>query len=296
MRGVLLLSALLAGCAAAPPIPPRPAPFTIHHPVLPKGASMIGTSSFATIVDAPPDQAAIAARKAERAGLQPYHYYGKELGLTPLQSAQAQAEQGQLALDFGTLRNRLPQLEPDNYVDSMLRHEPTWAYVFFFRRNAEATLRRYTREPKFEAAVARFDARDRARRIAPWAERWTSAGLPFTYGLDAVYPTMDVQLGISEADYRSLAAARRWGTPPDPIRLKFTPSAIRPAVDPAIATLIRGFANEDRATLMQMEALGIGTLRLRDGCLMIAQDGRRRKSRCFTTKPGSDSMRPAIWR
>ncbi len=172
MRGVVVLSVLLAGCATAPPIPPRPAPVTIHHRVLPTGASMVGTSTFATVLNAPPDAAAIAAQRAEREGPQPDHYYGEEQGLSPKQGAQAQAEQGRLAMAFGTLRNRLPQLEPGNYVDSMLRHDPAWAYVFFFRRDAEATLRRYTKEPKFEAEVARFDSKDRERLIAPWMRRW----------------------------------------------------------------------------------------------------------------------------
>lgn len=287
MRAVVLLSILLAGCASAPPIPPRPAPVTPHYSVLPTGSSMVGTSTFATVLDAPPDLAAIAAQRAERKALRMrYIWYGKEQGLSPKEGAKAQAEQGRLALDFGTLRNHLLREEPDNYVDSMLRHEPTWAYVFFFRRDAESTLRRYTQEQKFEAAVARVDSRDRERLIAPWAERWKSAGLPFTYGLDAVYPTMDVQLGISVDAYRVLAAARGWGTPPDPIRLKFTASAVRPVVDPAIAHLIRGFANEDRATLIQLEALGIGTLRLRDGCLMVAQEGQKEKVAVFHHETG----------
>lgn len=278
MKRFILLSALLAGCASTPPIPPRPAPVTNHHPMLPTGASMIGVSTFATVLDAPPDQAAIAAQRAERkARSLRYTWYGKEQGLSVKEGAQAQAEQGRLALDFGTLRNRLPVEESGNYVDSMLRHEPSWAYVFFFRRDAEATLRRYTREPKFEAALARFDQKDRERLIEPWAARWKGEGLPFTYGLDAVYPTMDVQLGISESDYRSLAAALGWGTPLDPIRLKFTASAVRPVVDPKVANLIRGFANEERPTLIQLEALGIGALRLRDGCLMIAQEGQAEK-------------------
>ncbi len=283
---------LLFGCASVSPLPPQPASVTIPHPVLPTGASIIGTSTFATVLDAPPDLAAIAAQRAERERTQPYNYYGKDQGLSPNEGAQAQAEQGRLALDFGTLRNRLPQLEPGNYVDSMLRHEPSWAYVFFFRRDAERTLRRYTKEPKFKAEVARFDSKDREWLIAPWTARWRAEGLPFSYGLDAVYPTMDVQLGISEVDYRSLAKARGWRNPPEPIRLKFTASAVRPAVDPRIAYLIRGFANEDRASLMQMEALGIGTLRLRDGCLMIAQEGQPEMVAVFhyETGIGPDSV------
>lgn len=286
-HGLPGIALLVAGCASMPPPPPRPASVTIHHPVLPTGASMIGKSTFATVLDAPPDQAAIAAQKAEReAGSLRYTWYGKEQGLSVKEGAQAQAEQGRLALDFGTLRNRLPQLEPDNYVDSMLRHSPSWAYVFFFRRDPEATLRCYTKEPKFEAELAKYSAEDRERLIAPWSKRWLAEGIPFTYGLDAVYPVMDVKLGIGEADYRALAASRRWGSPPEPIKLKFSPEPVRPAVDPRIADLIRGFAYEDRATLLQHQALGTGKLVLRDGCLKVIDHDGSEKVAVFHMETG----------
>ena len=49
---------------------------------------------------------------------------------------------------------------------------------------------------------------------------------------------------------------------------------MRPAVDPRVRPLLRGFASERFATLMQLEALGTGKLVLRDGCLKIqAHDG-----------------------
>ena len=93
MRAVVLLSILLAGCASAPPIPPRPAPVTPHYSVLPTGSSMVGTSTFATVLDAPPDLAAIAAQRAERKALRMrYIWYGKEQGLSPKEGAKAQAE------------------------------------------------------------------------------------------------------------------------------------------------------------------------------------------------------------
>jgi hypothetical protein len=262
-----ICAVLAGGCASVTPPPPA---VIIHHPLLPKGASMIGTSTFATVLDAPPDAAAVAAERAARqALLNRRTWYGQEQGLSEEQARVAKAEQGRLMMEFATLRNRLLREQPDNFVGAMLRHEPRWAYVFFFKRDPEATLRHYTTQPKFEAELSRFSEADRKRLIEPWNKRWQAEGIPTGYGLDAVYPTMDVQLGISETDYRTLAAIRGWGAPPEPIRLKFSPKPARPPVDPRVRPLLRGFAHERFATLMQLEALGTGKLVLNDGCLRL---------------------------
>ena len=270
MKRFILLSALLAGCASTPPIPPRPAPVTNHHPVLPTGASMIGTSTFATILDAPPDAAAVAAERAERqTRLKRRSWYGQEQGLSEEQARQARDEQGRLMLDFATLRNRLLREQAGNFVGALLRHEPSWAYVFFFKRDPEATLRHYTREPKFEAGLSLYSEADRKRIIEPWNQRWISEGIPFGYGLDAVYPEMEVELGIGETAYRALSAARGWGDPPAPIRLKYSAEPVLPAVDPMIANLVRGFAHERYATAIQLTAGSEGRIVLADGCLRL---------------------------
>lgn len=272
MRIAAFLVALpLAGCASVRPPPPSPPPpVTINHPALPTGAATVGTTTFATVLDAPADEEAVAGERAARqASLNRRTWHGQKQGLTEEQARLARAEQGRLMLDFGTVRNRLRSEQPDNFVGAMLRHDPSWAYVFFFKRDPEATLRRYTSQPKFEAALSRFGEADRARLIEPWNTRWQAEGIPFGYGLDAVYPTMDVQLGIGAADYRALATARGWGAPPDPIQLKFSAEPVRPAIDPRVRTLLRGFAHERYATLMQLEALGTGKLVLNDGCLRL---------------------------
>ncbi len=251
----------VAACAAELP-PPRPQPVTPTHPVLPKGASMVGTSTFATIIHAPPDQAAVAAAPLR--------------GQVAVHDARAEAEakarrpeQGRLQMAFATVRNRLQQEEAGNFVGAMLRHEPDWAYVFFFKRDPAATLARYTREPRLIAELAVYSEADRARLIEPWSECWKAEGIPTVYGLDAVYPTMEVQLGIQRDEYRQLAAARGWGEPPAPIVLKFAHDPVRPRIDPKIAPLLRGFASEKNPTLMQLEALGTGKLVLEDGCLRL---------------------------
>lgn len=231
---------------------------------------MVGTATHATILDVPPSPSVIAAaRLPPRSTDDGRGWYAREHGLTEAEAKRRLAEQGRLALTFGHIRNRLQREQPGNFVGAMLRHEPDWAYVFFFKRDAAATLARYTKEPRFEAKAAMYSEADRKRLIEPWNNKWSAEGIPFGYGLDAVYPTMDVQLGITAKDYRDLAVARGWGDPPDPIVLKFAEEPISPRVDPRIESLLRGFASEKFATLFQLEALGTGKLILRDGCLKV---------------------------
>lgn len=273
MRIILGVATLAAAASAVAAQRPPPPPVTIHHPVLPKGATMVGTSAHATILTAPPDAQAVAEARL------PSRPPGgaKTHGLGEAEARRRRAEQGKLQMDFGTIVNRLRREQPGNFVGAMIRHEPHWDYVFFFKGDPVGTLARYTGESRFKAEAARFSESDRERLIEPWNKRWRADGIPFAYGLDAVYQTMDVQLGITEREYRSLAAARGWGEPPAPIVLKFAREPVRPALDPAIAPLLRGFAHEKYATLMQLEALGTGRLILRDGCLMVqGHDGKER--------------------
>lgn len=234
---------------------------------LPTGAT-IGAEGHATVLSVPSDSEAIAAarlpvRTSERG------WYAEQHDLTEAEAQRRLEGQGKLQPEFQQLNARLRREQAGNFVGAMLRHQPDWAYVFYFKRNPDETLSRYTSEPKFEAAAAIYSEKDRERIVEPWVKRWTAEGIPLGFGLDAVYPTMDVQMGITEADYRTLAADRGWGEPPAPIVLKFAKAPLRPAVDPRIRPLLRGFANERYATLMQLGALGTGKLVLRDGCLKV---------------------------
>ena len=274
----LLALASTGSNAKRPEPPPPPPPVTIEHPALPRGASIIGTSTFATVLNAPPNPRVTAARRLPPPPVDDGRsWYAREHGLSEAEAKRRQSEQGRLALTYGHIVNRLRSEQPDNFVGAMIRHEPDWAYVFFFKRDPAGTLGRYLKHPRFEAKLAKYNEADRQQLIAPWSKRWSAEGIPFAFGLDAVYPTMNVSLGIRAEEYRALAAARGWGDPPEPIVLKFMRSPVSPRVDPRIASLLRGFANEKFATIVQLEALGTGKLVLRDGCLKVKwRDGSER--------------------
>ena len=235
----------------------------------PPGAT-IGPGGFGTILLAPPDPKAVEmAKPGSRPTGAEGHWYASQHGLTVAEAQARLAAQSRLQAEFQRLNARLRHEERGNYVGAMLRHEPDWAYVFFFKRAPEKTLARYASNSRFLAASAVYSEEDRERLIEPWRKRWQAEGIPFGYGLDAVYPTMEVQIGLTADEWRSLSAERGWGEPPEPIVLKFAKAPVRPAVDPRAAPLLRGFSHERRPTLMQLEALGTGTLKLKDGCLVV---------------------------
>jgi len=237
--------------------------------VVPTGAR-VDAGGFATILSAPPDPAAVAAARMPAHPPGPTrHWYAAEHGISDTEARARLAAQARLQPAFIALNARLRREQNGNFIGAMLRHDPDWAYVFTFKRNPAQTLARYTREPRFEAALGRYSEQERAALIEPWEKRWTAEAIPFGYGLDAVYPTMEVELGMTAQDWQALSAARGWGQPPAPIVLKFAKAPSYPALDPRVRPFLKGFATESRPTLIQLTALRMGTLKLKSGCLMI---------------------------
>ena len=133
----------------------------------------IGPGGFATILSAPPDPKAVEMAKpgARPAGAEG-HWYASQHGLTVAEAQARLAAQSRLQAEFQGLNTRLRREERGNYVGAMLRHEPDWAYVFFFKREPEKTLARYASNPRFLAASAAYSEEDRERLIEPWRKRW----------------------------------------------------------------------------------------------------------------------------
>ena len=287
---LLFLPLLLAACtppagefdeqaAVAPPPGDQPQAM-LEAPV---GATL-SPAGHATILNA--DPAPLAPPQPDDRPTSEGHWYGSQHGLTTEEAIARLEAQNAMSGKALALRDRLRAKEKDNFLDFMLEHDPDWSYVFFFRRDPAATLAKYTDEPRFQARAGAFSMEERKAIVAPWNERWSGEGIPFGYGLDAVYPTMDVELGITAADYRAIAEKNGWGTPPPPIVLKFRPEPVRPALDPAVASFLKGYAYEKRPTLMQLSALGMGKVTLEDGCLMVTQGNGKKKVAVFHHETG----------
>lgn len=254
-----LIGALIValGCAASAKVPVR---------------ATVGKSGYATVLKAPPAPIArsVPARPAP---------------VDPVAMAQARQEAAAMQAlmpEFERLRLRLAAAERGNYTDARIVHDPDWAYVLYFKHEPAATLAKYTLNPRFRAALGRYTRQDLDTLIAPWAKRFSEAGIVGGYGSDATYGTANFSMSVTKEEYRAIAAQKRWGPVPAPIKLDFSQSLAFPAVDGRIAPLLRHFASERRATVIQLEAGASGRIFLRDGCLRMGRIG--------TAEPSSLAM------
>jgi hypothetical protein len=267
--------AVLASSGAAKVPPPPPPPVTIEHPILPRGATMVGTAAHATILKVPPSPT--AGIKPHRPGYRSVsEWYAREEGLSLEEARKRLSEQQAILPIFDRLQARLRATEADNYVDARLIHQPDWAYVLYFKRDPEATLRKYSVNPRFRAALAPLTRQELEAILAPWVKRFGEAGIAGGWGVNAIEGKVDMMISVTEAEYRRLAADKGWGEVPAPIKLGFAEDLPFPRVDPAIAPLLRGFASESRATTIQLEAGFSGRVILDDGCLRLEVKGRKK--------------------
>ncbi|WP_118855856.1 hypothetical protein [Sphingomonas mesophila] len=272
MRCWLIGAAIaLAGTAGA--IPPPPPPVTIHHPVLPKGATMTGTAAHARILRVPPSPTRDVKPMRQNYRTQ-YEWYAQENGISVAEAKKRTSEQMAVQPILERLRVRLAAAEPHNYVDVRMVHQPDWGYVLFFKRDPEATLRKYSVHPRFRAEHAALTTAELQKLAEPWVKRFTEAGILAGYGSDATSGKVEMMMQVSEAEYRTLALARNWGTLPGPLKLGFAGELPFPRVDPRVAPLLRGFASETRSTVIQLEAGYSGRVILDDGCLRLAGNGK----------------------
>ena len=240
MAGALML----AGCAVAPVAPVVP-------------AAVPAEARFTTILSAPPS---VPAPKP--IGPKPSTGYSAE-------ARAAIAAQQALLGEFSALQANLRVAEKGNYTDARIVHEPDWAYLLFFKTDPQRTLAKYTKNPRFKAAQGRYTQEELQALVAPWAKRFEAEKIIGGYGLDATYGVAEMSMSVSEAEYRAIAARNGWGAPPDAIKLGFSRDLVIPAIDPRAARLLRGFAYERRATVMQLEAGYSGRIILADGCLRL---------------------------
>jgi hypothetical protein len=151
-------------------------------------------------------------------------------------------------------------------------HRPDWAYVFYFKRAPRPTLAKYTRNPHFQAALARY-TQDELKAIAqPWIERLSRHRLLGGYGTDATFGEITMDLVVSEAEFRAHAQREGWRLP-DAVKLRFSDAVTGAAVAEAVRPLVRIFPQTDRALGPINQALLRGRIVMRDGCLFVTGPG-----------------------
>jgi hypothetical protein len=202
-------------------------------------------------------------------------WYARDNGISVAEARKRQAEQNAMMGEFQILLETLRLKEPGNFTASRMVHQPDWGYEFYFKRDPQATLAKYTRNPRYSAKLARYTRDELEALIKPWTERFTAEKITGGWGTDETHGTAEIMMNVSEAEYRQIAAQKGWGPVPDAIKLGFAAAPVYPAIDPRARPYLRAFAAEDRSTVIQLLAAGQGRIVLKDGCLRI---GTRKES------------------
>jgi hypothetical protein len=235
-------------------------------PVLP--AATIGPSGFATIELAPPSPLPDAAPSAENRPKDERGFYARMAGISDAEAAKRIAEQQRSRPQFEKLLATLRKREAGIFTDARMIHEPDWAYVFYFKRDPERTLAKYTSYPHFKAGQAQYSTAELQAIAQPWVERFAHHRLLGGHGTDATYGEVRMDLNVSESEFRTIAEREGWKIPA-PIKLAFSPGVEGEPVAPQLMSLIGIFPQSDRDLGATNQALLGGRIVLRDGCFYV---------------------------
>ena len=177
--------------------------------------------------------------------------------------------QNELAGEIGRLDRRLSREQAGNFADLWIEHEPDWHVVVAFKRDAESTLRRYTRHPLFAARQVRFSLAELVPAMDRAIEQLRATGIPFGGGLDVKENLVIFDLGAPQPEVDALVASGRVTASPM-LRLRGIPAVEGPAIAPAAARFVRILPHQDYANIAETEELNVGRIILRDGCLRVA--------------------------
>ena len=234
--------------------------------LLPTGAT-IGPSGFATINDAPP---------APFAPAEP----GKPQPMTPDQAAahaqfqRAAAFQNRVGDQARALAKRLRTAEKGNFVSIYWDNEGDPSVVFQFLREGAATLRKYTKHPRFIGKTVRFS---QAQLLAD-LDFMTKTFLPerVLEGAGIGRNSVDVFVNVPEQEFRALVA-KKGVKIPESVELEFrtdrSASEINRPLAASIAPLVRAFPRSDRPLGAVNAINSRAKVVLRDGCFRAADQG-----------------------
>jgi hypothetical protein len=239
----------------------------LGDPFVPPGAKL-EPSGYATIEQAPPSPFPDRLPPPDNRPSDEAGYYAQLAGVSDVEANKRLAEQRAAMPEFEKLLADLRKREAGNFTDARMMHRPDWAYVFYFKRDPERTLARYSRHPHFKAARAHYSGEELQAIAQPWIDRFGRHRILGGYGTDATYGEIHIDLVVSEPEFRDLARSEGWQLP-DPIKLRFSEAVAGRPVTAPVERLLRVFPQSDRALGATNEALLGGRIVLRDGCLYV---------------------------
>ena len=258
---------VLASSAAAVILACSGAAASLSAVAVPSGGT-IDTSGFATIEQVPPSPFPDKLPPPEDRPKDEQGFYARMAGISDAEARKRVAEQAAARPEFERVLRMLRQREASNFTDARVVHKPDWAYVFYFKRDPERTLARYTRKPHFKAAQARYSDAELQAIAKPWVDRFMAMRLLGGHGTDATFGRVHMDMNVSEAEFGEIASREGWHIP-NVIELEFAEGVHGAPVDPRVGSLVRMFPQSDRALGATNQALLGGRIILRGGCFYV---------------------------
>jgi hypothetical protein len=228
------------------------------------------------------DAAAAQRRNAETR----FDHYSRRYGVTPQEAERRLHVMNALHAELPALQEKLERHERGNFANLWIEHEPALRVVVAFKRNAEATLRRYTSNPNFVARQVRYSMEELDAARADAERQLQRLGVPLGMSdSDEVGNDVDIVTRLEQPEVDRLLASGRLRLHP---AVNVTgPKAIeRSALSPEAARLVRIFPQDPNRSLGGTRELRYGTIILRDGCLRFDGAGDNESIIYFSAETG----------
>lgn len=235
---------------------------------VPTGAT-ISPESYATILDTPPapypDEPPAEASRGE--GL--VEQYSRENGISLAVAADQINGPPDLLGEIERLQPLLRVKASGNFVEMVMVRDPAVHMNVYFKRDAAATLAKYTDHPLFRARTGGLTRAEIEAVRERWNRRLGAAGLQFSAGGRGDKGKVEFDLGIDAAQFAALKQERGW--PDDPlVSFSFVPPQTEPAVLSELKGYIRHFARSPQAPGVVPSLASWGRVYLNEGCFRMA--------------------------
>lgn len=229
-------------------------------------------SRYLTILEAPPPPYPAVPPAEPAQGEDLIATYARENGISRAAAANGINGRPEDRREATALAQKLRAREKGNFTGLRLVRDPAATWVFTFKRDAVATLARYSRNPRFRAEQGGRTMAELESIRERWMPLFTAQRLMGGAGINPDEGRIDVDMNIAEAEFRAIAERNRWALPPE-LRLRFPPPQPQPAIIGDAGQGVRSFARSDRWAGIVPSIATFGRIVLQDGCFRQGKDG-----------------------
>lgn len=239
---------------------PAPAPQPTAVPGM-----QVETSGYGTVLYAAPSSRPVARTRRyepEETRLM------RELGISMEDARRRVGPDEGMSEAAHALHLRLQASVPDHYVGRKIVRDPYARIAFQFRRDAVATLARFTTDDRFIAIEGGIPRGELEPEFELWAARFIEHRIFNSGSISAFDGRIEFDINIEQSRFEALAAEEGWVIP-DHVDLSSAPPVDAEAVDPALAPFIRIFPQNERSSGPVTLEYASARLILRDGCFRL---------------------------